>query len=177
LLASSPSQIRAQLYPTLQKILGFDFPKQWPQFLDITIGLLQTNDVNSVLAGTQCILTICKVYRFKGTEARAEFDKVVEMTFPLLLNIGNSSVNDNSLEAGEILRTVLKAYKHSVYFELPTPLRNHQVMVGWCTLFTNVVAKDPPPSALTEEAEEREKNHWWKAKKWSYANLNRLFIR
>lgn len=24
---------------------------------------------------------------------------------------------------------------------------------------------------------DREKHHWWKAKKWAYFNLNRLFIR
>jgi hypothetical protein len=50
-------------------------------------------------------------------------------------------------------------------------------MVGWCTLFLTVVAKDPPPSALPEDLDERESNHWWKAKKWAYANLNRLFVR
>jgi Importin, protein involved in nuclear import len=30
---------------------------------------------------------------------------------------------------------------------------------------------------MGESKEEREMNHWWKCKKWSYANLNRLFIR
>lgn len=30
---------------------------------------------------------------------------------------------------------------------------------------------------MAELKEERELNHWWKCKKWSYANLNRLFIR
>jgi hypothetical protein len=50
-------------------------------------------------------------------------------------------------------------------------------MVGWCTLFIRVVSKDAPPSALPEDVEERETNHWWKAKKWAYANLNRLFVR
>ena len=24
---------------------------------------------------------------------------------------------------------------------------------------------------------ERERHHWWKAKKWAYFNLNRLYIR
>jgi hypothetical protein len=50
-------------------------------------------------------------------------------------------------------------------------------MVGWCTLFLNLISKDPPPSALPEDLDERETNHWWKAKKWAYANLNRLFVR
>jgi hypothetical protein len=30
---------------------------------------------------------------------------------------------------------------------------------------------------MGDSKEEREMNHWWKCKKWSYANLNRLFIR
>ena len=50
-------------------------------------------------------------------------------------------------------------------------------MVGWCTLFIQVVSKEAPPSALPEDFDERESNHWWKAKKWAYANMNRLFVR
>ena len=30
---------------------------------------------------------------------------------------------------------------------------------------------------MNEGIDEREQNHWWKAKKWSYANLNRLYVR
>ena len=50
-------------------------------------------------------------------------------------------------------------------------------MVQWCTLFLTVVGKDPPEHSLGEDLDEREKSHFWKAKKWAYANLNRLFIR
>ncbi|KAK7714416.1 Nonsense-mediated mRNA decay protein 5 [Botryosphaeria dothidea] len=176
-LATSAPPIRAQLIPTLQKILAFDFPSKWPEFLEITQQLLNANDANSVFAGIQCLLAICRIYRFKGTEDRAEFDSIVQVTFPQLLNIGTRLVNETSLEAGEMLRTILKVYKHAIYFELPVPLRDQQSMVGWCSLFLNVVAKEPPPSAMPEDLEERETNHWWKAKKWAYANLNRLFVR
>jgi hypothetical protein len=34
-----------------------------------------------------------------------------------------------------------------------------------------------PESAMMEDSYEREKHHWWKAKKWAYFNLNRLYIR
>jgi importin-7 len=115
LLANSPPQIRAQLIPTLQKILTFDFPAKWPEFLDITVSLLQANDANSVFAGVQCLLAVCRVYRFKVNDTREDFDKVVGVTFPLLLNIGNGLVNEESIEAGEMLRTLLKAYKHAIY--------------------------------------------------------------
>lgn len=177
ILAASPAAVRAQLIPTLQKILSYDFPSKWPDFLDITVQLLSANDAGSVFAGVQCLLAICRVYRFKAGDVREDFDKVVSVTFPLLLNIGNRLVHETSIDAGEILRTVMKAYKHAIYFELPVPLREHQVMVGWCTLFLTVVSKDPPPSSLPEDLDERESNHWWKAKKWAYANLNRLFVR
>lgn len=50
-------------------------------------------------------------------------------------------------------------------------------MVGWCTLFLTIVGKDAPVHALDEDYDERERNDFWKSKKWAYANLNRLFVR
>lgn len=114
-LASTPPNVRAQFVPLLQKILQHDFPEQWPGFLDITLQLLGTNDANSVYAGLQCLMAICRVYRFKGGEKREEFDKIVEHTFPQLLNIGLKLVDEESLEAAEMLRIIVKSYKHAIY--------------------------------------------------------------
>ena len=60
-------------------------------------------------------MAICRIYRFKAGENRADFDKIVALSFPGLLNIGNRLVSETSLEAGEMLRTVLKVYKHAIY--------------------------------------------------------------
>jgi len=177
IIASAQPNTRAQLVVALQKILHCDFPKQWPDFVDTTIKLLNTQDVSSVFAGLQCLLAICRTYRFKLGDSRGDFDQIVAATFPQLVQIGNSLVNETSLEAGEMLRTVLKAYKHAIYFELPMLLRSHQAMVDWCSLFLQVVAKEPPENSMMEDQDEREMNHWWKCKKWAYVNLNRLFVR
>lgn len=115
MLASSPPQIRQQLVPVLQKVLHYDFPEKWPAFINITVQLLNANDVSSVFAGLQCLLAICRVYRFKSGENRADFDKIVEATFPRLLTIGQGLVNETSDEAGEMLHIVLKAYKHATF--------------------------------------------------------------
>ncbi|KAJ5738892.1 hypothetical protein N7493_002047 [Penicillium malachiteum] len=176
-LASTPPNVRAQLVPLLQKILQNDFPEQWPGFLDLTLQLLGTNDANTVYAGLQCLLAICRVYRFKAGEKREEFDKIVEHSFPQLLSIGQKLVDEESLEAAEMLRIIVKAYKHAIYFELSPSLQTHQATVDWCTLFLRIISKTPPANAMSELKEEREMNHWWKCKKWSYANLNRLFVR
>ncbi|KAJ5938622.1 hypothetical protein N7466_001756 [Penicillium verhagenii] len=176
-LASTPPNVRAQLVPLLQKILQNDFPEQWPGFLDLNLQLLATNDANTVYAGLQCLLAVCRVYRFKAGEKREEFDKIVEHSFPQLLSIGQRLVDEESLEAAEMLRIIVKAYKHAIYYELSPALQTHQATVDWCTLFLRIISKTPPASAMNESKEDREMNHWWKCKKWSYANLNRLFIR
>lgn len=62
-------------------------------------------------------------------------------------------------------------------YELSPHLRQHDPMVGWCSLFLQTVAKDVPPDALNDEPDERASNDWWKSKKWAYSNLNRLFVR
>lgn len=176
-LASTPANVRAQLVPLMQKILQNDFPEQWPNFLDITLQLLGGGDANSVYAGLQCLLAICRVYRFKSGDKRDEFDRIVEHSFGQVLNIGTRLVDEESLEAGEMLRIVVKSFKHATYFELSPCLQTHQATVDWCTLFLRIIAKNPPANSMVESKEERESNHWWKCKKWSYANLNRLFIR
>ena len=53
----------------------------------------------------------------------------------------------------------------------------HDQIYGWCSLFLIIVGKEAPAQALDEDLEERERNHFWKSKKWAYANLNRLFVR
>ncbi|KAJ5804964.1 hypothetical protein N7474_010851 [Penicillium riverlandense] len=176
-LASAPANVRNQLVPLLQKILQHDFPGEWPGFLDLTLQLLGTHEANTVYAGLQCLLAVCRTYRFKAGEKRDEFDKIVEHSFPQLLSIGSKLVDEESLEAAEMLRIVVKSYKHAIYFELSPALQTHQATVDWCTLFLRIVAKTPPANGMGDSKEERELNHWWKCKKWSYANLNRLFVR
>ncbi|KAL9001251.1 MAG: hypothetical protein Q9188_005511 [Gyalolechia gomerana] len=177
ILASSPSQIRAQLIPVLQKILQSDFPAEWPNFMDITMQLLNAGDANSVFAGLHCILAICRIYRFKSGDNREDFNRIVQAAFPRLLAIGSKLLGESNPEAWEMLRIVLKTYKHAIYLEMPPCLLSQEKMVAWCTLFLNIVSKDAPANALEEDLDERERNHWWKSKKWAYANLNRLYVR
>ncbi|KAK5404132.1 Nonsense-mediated mRNA decay protein 5 [Exophiala xenobiotica] len=176
-LSTSPPLVRAQLIPILQTILQYDFPAKWPELMDITLQLMGTQDVNSVYAGLQCLLAVCRTYRFRAGEERVNLDTVVNVGFPTLLGIANRLVNETSPEAGEMLRICVKCYKHAVYYGLPQPLQSHQATVEWCTLFLTIISKETPEWAMPEEFDERERNHWWKARKWSYANLNRLFVR
>ena len=77
--------------------------------------LLNTNDANSVFAGLHCMLAICRMYRFKGSENRDDFNRIVQASFPQLLSIGSRLVDETNPEAWEMLRIVLKSYKHTIY--------------------------------------------------------------
>lgn len=83
--------------------------------MDITMQLLGTNDANSVFAGLQCVLAICRTYRFKAGENRDDFNHIVQLAFGQLLSIGTRLVDEDSLEAAEMLRIVIKSYKHAIY--------------------------------------------------------------
>lgn len=142
ILAASQPQIRAQLIPTLQKILSYDFPEKWPEFLGITLQLLNMSDANSVFAGLQCLLAICKVYRYKAMDNRTEFEEIVAVTFPQLLNIGNRLVGETSIEAGEMLRNVVKSYKHAIY------VSTNQRVAHSSLAYREPVSPAEPPSRI-----------------------------
>jgi importin-7 len=61
--------------------------------------------------------------------------------------------------------------------ELPTQLSEDPVLIPWGNLFLQVIAKDIPEAELPAEKDERTAYPWSKAKKWAFANLNRLFSR
>ncbi|TLD22047.1 hypothetical protein PspLS_08042 [Pyricularia sp. CBS 133598] len=179
LLASSQGVIRQNLIPILQRILHWDFPQKWPAFMDYTVELLGTNDKDRVLAGLQCLLAICRAYRFKPNddENKAQLQKIIEGSFPRLLDICRELVVQESDDAGEMLHIALKAFKHATFLELHGILLQQETNMAWCDIFLRTVSRAVPASAMADESPEREKHHWWKAKKWGYYNLNRLYQR
>lgn len=128
ILAGSQNLVRHQLVPILQRILHFDFPERWPTFMDYALQLLNTNDPRSVLAGLQCLLAVCRAYRFKASDSdsRTHFDKIIEASFPRLLVICNELVNQESDEAGEMLHIALKCYKHATWVSLSGSTRQRR---------------------------------------------------
>jgi hypothetical protein len=71
----------------------------------------------------------------------------------------------------------IQAVSNTSQLELSDFLRERTSSIGWCTIFLQTVDKPIPASAMQDEFPERESHHWWKAKKWAYFNLNRLYIR
>ena len=76
-----------------------------------------------------------------------------------------------------MLHLILKTYKSSIVFSLSPHQQTPESLMPWGRLFEQVIRLELPKEAVPEDLEERERCEWWKAKKWAYATLGKLFHR
>jgi len=76
-----------------------------------------------------------------------------------------------------MLHLILKAYRSSIVFTLSPHQQSSESLIPWGTLFFRVINLEIPAEAVPADSEERERCEWWKAKKWAYATLGKLFHR
>jgi hypothetical protein len=76
-----------------------------------------------------------------------------------------------------VLHRALKAYRSSITLHLSPHQQSAESLKPWGTLLFDVVRLQIPPGVVPEAEDERERSEWWKAKKWAYNTLGRLFHR
>ncbi|KAI9022225.1 armadillo-type protein [Phycomyces nitens] len=174
-LVTAPNAVKVQLTSTLNTILSNDFPEEWPEFVNELQHFLSSSDVRLVYVGLLALREVIKVFEWKSMERREPLKEIIKLTFPGVQAIGSNLLGNDSLEAAEMLKLVLKIYHGAIRAELPKCLQDPASLVSWGTLFLQLVDKQIPISVLPADSEEREKYPWWKTKKWAYHCLNRLF--
>ncbi|CAE7142104.1 unnamed protein product, partial [Rhizoctonia solani] len=173
LIVASPNRlIRIQLAAVLKTLVSHDFPEKWPGFMDSVVQLLQSDRPESVFGGMTALLEIFKTYRYRPDESTKILPQIIEKTFPLLVALGaKAAANPNAPESADFL------HLNSIQQRLSDHQQASSSLVPWGRLFFAVVNIQTPAEQTPEDLEEREKCPWWKAKKWAYATLNRLFMR
>ncbi|KAH8109328.1 ARM repeat-containing protein [Phellopilus nigrolimitatus] len=180
LIIAAPSKsISVQLASTLRTMISYDFPEKWPDLAGTIKTLLGSNNVHEVTAGCTAILEVIKVFRYRQNSDVLE--KVVNETFPQLVTIGLQLLatppSGPSQDAPTILHYILKTYRGSIILQLSKHQQNVESIVPWGRLLFQIVNLQIPNNAVPENEEDREKCEWWKAKKWAYSVLGRLFHR
>ncbi|KAN0063244.1 Nonsense-mediated mRNA decay protein 5 [Thecaphora frezii] len=177
-LVDAPVQTRVHVANALGTIARYDFPEKWPNLMDQIVALLSSEQPQQVYGGLRALLEVVRAYRWN--DGAAMMEKLAPATFPQILQTGNNllaSPNASSAEIGEIVYVILKIYKTSMHTELTKHQQSHESIVPWGTFLLNVVQKEIDASALPSDDEGREVASWWKAKKWAFFSLNRLFSR
>ncbi|KAH9028652.1 ARM repeat-containing protein [Lactarius hengduanensis] len=180
LLAGSPSRvITVQLASTLKTLISHDFPERWPELLGGAKALLASSNIREVGAGTVIVLEMVRAFRFR--QKSEILTGVVEETFATLVTLATNLLNSPPPGAEQdipaILHFILKAYKHSIVLNLSRYQQSAEGLVPWGRLLFQVVNLRIPADAVPADEEERERSEWWKAKKWAYGILGRLFHR
>ncbi|KAF8215061.1 armadillo-type protein [Mycena galopus ATCC 62051] len=179
MLAASPSRaITVQLASTLKTIVAHDFPDRWPGLIAAIKQLLTSNDIRQVHAG--CVAALESVRAFRFRQKPDILPKLCAELFPTLVGIATQMMQTPPTDAQEIptmLHLILKTYKTSIVVHLSAHQQSAESLVPWGQLLFGVVNLQIPKEAVPEDEDERERSEWWRAKKWAYGVLGRLFHR
>ncbi|EKM79672.1 hypothetical protein AGABI1DRAFT_74786 [Agaricus bisporus var. burnettii JB137-S8] len=180
LLARSPSRsISVQLSHTLKNVIAFDLPNnKWNSLADEIKHLLASSDAPQMYAGCLAALESVRAFRFR--QKNDILPSLVGSIFPLLVTIANELLKQppsTAQEAPTMLHLILKTYKTSIGVHLSAHQQSPESIVPWGQLLFKVVNLRIPNEVVPADEDEREKCEWWKAKKWAYNTLGRLFHR
>ncbi|KAE9604967.1 putative armadillo-like helical protein [Lupinus albus] len=175
-VTQAPPLLRVQLGECLKTIIHSDYPEQWPHLLDWVKHNLQDQQVFGALF---VLRILSRKYEFKSDEERTPVYRIVEETFPHLLNIFNKLVQivNPSPEVADLIKPICKIFWSSIYLEIPTLLLDQNIFNTWMMLFLNVLERHVPLEGQPIDPELRKSWGWWKGKKWTVQILNRLYTR
>ncbi|KAG4378146.1 hypothetical protein GLYMA_18G282800v4 [Glycine max] len=190
-----PPLLRVQLGECLKTVIHSDYPEQWPHLLDWVKHNLQDQQVHGAL---YVLRILSRKYEFKSDEERVPVYRVVDETFPHLLNIFNRLVQivNPSLEVADLIKLICKIFWSSIYFsplkykytsqlsslttvklEIPKLLFDQNIFNAWMMLFLNILERPVPSEGQPVDPDLRKSWGWWKVKKWTVHILNRLYTR
>ncbi|KAG0255719.1 hypothetical protein BG011_004960 [Mortierella polycephala] len=176
LLASTPALIRSQLITVLGTVLSNDFPAKFPGYLSTVQTMLQSQDHKIVYVGLIALKEVLRIYKFK-VEEREPMEEIIANFFPAIQQIGAGLISHDNVEAAEMLKLIFKCYHYTIQVDLSERQRDSASLVPWGTLFLQMIEKAVPAEGLPTDLEELAKHPWWKAKRWAYQCLNRLYTR
>ncbi|KAI5431678.1 importin beta-like SAD2 [Lathyrus oleraceus] len=171
-----PPLLRVQLGECLKTIIHADYPEQWPRLLDWVKHNLQDQQVYGALF---VLRILSRKYEFKSDEERTPVYRIVDETFPHLLNIFNRLIQivNPSLEIADLIKLICKIFWSSIYLEIPKLLFDQNIFNAWMILFLNVLERPVPSEGEPVDPDLRKSWGWWKVKKWTVHILNRLYTR
>ena len=101
--------------------------------------------------------------------------------FPILVSLAQRLLSSPPAGAENeiplILHNILKTYRASITLHLSPHQQSAESLKPWGQLLFQVVNLQIPAGAVPDAEDERERSEWWKAKKWAYNTLGRLFHR
>ncbi|TPX77292.1 hypothetical protein CcCBS67573_g01459 [Chytriomyces confervae] len=161
----------------LERVLQKDY-KNWPEFLPSVIALLDPKNPPATIYGGLNALHALTKSLWHANDPLPQFNEIIATSFAGLHAIAVTLCPESSPEAAAMLRMIVKIYLKSMSRELPPALQQSSSLVPWGTLFVNIIEKDLTfVNEKFPNEEEREKQQWWKVKKWAFRCLHMYLMR
>ncbi|KZO89809.1 ARM repeat-containing protein [Calocera viscosa TUFC12733] len=179
LLGTSPSHsVTCILRTTLGYLVKATWPEQWPELEGDVRSLLISGGAKETFVGLVCLLEMLKAFRYGSSP---HVPSVTAHLFPLLHPLASKTLTANpSHDEAEILHLVVKCYWMSIQQDLAVCLQESDSIIPWGTLFLQVVSHQIPMSIQAVSPDNLDYlagTAYWKAKKWAFRVLNRLFAK
>ncbi|RKO96499.1 ARM repeat-containing protein, partial [Caulochytrium protostelioides] len=158
--------VRVQLIASLGTVVQNDFPESWPAFAPTILAQLQSSQSHEIHTGIVAMHELSRVYQWSAADRRVAFYEMAQVALPVMHKLATEFLAHDAPEAGEMVKVVVKTYTKTIRIELAPWLQQNDQLVPWATLLLQLVDK-PIPVDASVDPEEREKQSWWKAKKWA----------
>eukprot|EP01130_Rhizamoeba_saxonica_P012742 TRINITY_DN5409_c0_g1_i1.p1 TRINITY_DN5409_c0_g1~~TRINITY_DN5409_c0_g1_i1.p1 ORF type:complete len:991 (+),score=205.24 TRINITY_DN5409_c0_g1_i1:46-3018(+) len=163
-----PTLIRKTVGLSLFHIVDNDFPQEWPNLIDSIMALISTQDIQIVYGALHALRIVVKRYEWVGSRSPEKRDilyKIVQTTFPRLLDLYKALLKENSLEAMQMIVIIIKIFKSCTSNLWPDPLNDRDVIYSWITILVTTLER--PISIAGEPELLNERLMWgpWLAKK------------
>ena len=173
-IVHAPNLLRSQLLAAMGYMVYVDYPDQWADLLEKCINYLKSNDTKIIYPTLLALYEVARRYELTDAENPEQRARVLDVILPLMLQLANHMLNNDSHDAGALVKVVFKIYYQTTNMELAKELRDKNVFEGWLKAFLYVLEKEIPEKELGNDREMWHKFPWWQAKKWAAQILLRF---
>uniref|UniRef100_A0A0R3WP94 Cse1 domain-containing protein n=1 Tax=Hydatigena taeniaeformis TaxID=6205 RepID=A0A0R3WP94_HYDTA len=151
--------LRSILQVAVAKILKFDFPSRFPNFVDQLTGYLDSMDFREFHGALLCLHGLAQAYEHK-TNDKGPLPQTMNTLLPLLHHRMNALVSDSSDESLTLQKLILKIFYRYTDYYLPTSSINEEWVTQWhlliCSLLESFNCSDDDATSV-----------YWKRQKWA----------
>lgn len=173
LVAEKDNSIRQIISDIIYNIIQSDYVKgRWPGFLPTVLTNVTSQDGFKIYNALLALRKVAKFFEFKQQDARSSLDEIVQTSFPILQSLMTSLLENNEIEAAQIMRLCLKVFYSSTVYALPQ-VQGIDVNF-WFNSLAHIIQKKLPeasegiePTGQPIRHDERSSWPWWKLKKWA----------
>lgn len=174
LLTETDNSVRGLLAETIRCICEFDFPDKWNSLIPTLLEAIQSAGQN-ILQMYNALLALRKLvkrYEYKNDAERQPLNDIASTSFPMLQQLTAAILENNSLEASQVMRMCLKILYSANAYKL---LMAQGFDVNfWFRVIAYIIQKPLPEASTGQEPlnqpvepEEKRAWPWWKLKKWA----------